>query len=171
MTNHTTATRRALACATALTAAAALAACTRHLDMPKSEEAIKTGIAQKLLLPLASVKCPERREKKAGDVFDCKAIAASGGELLVRVTQTSAKGDLSWELPRGQMILVSAAVEKYVEKGLAARSIDATVDCGGKSRLPVAGKTFECTAKTTSGAQQIVVTMNDDKGDVSWALK
>lgn len=171
MTNDPTAIRRAVACGAAIAVAAALAACNRNLDIPKSEAAITSGISQKLNLPLASVKCPESREKKAGDVFDCKAIAATGGELLVKVTQTNGKGDLSWELPRGQMILVSAVVEKYVKNGLAAKSIDATVDCGGKSRLPVAGKTFECAAKTISDTRQVVVTMDDDKGKVSWALK
>lgn len=171
MTIDSTDIRRAAACAAAVAVAAVLAGCKRNLDMPKSEAAIKSGISQKLNLPLASVKCPETREKKASDVFDCKAIAETGGELVVKVTQANAKGDLSWELPRGQMILVSAAVEKYVKNGLAAKSIDAEVDCGGKSRLPVAGKTFECTVKTNSDTRQVVVTMDDNKGNVTWALK
>src|SRR5262249_32727998 len=140
MTNDAIRIRRVLAVAAAMVLATALAGCNRNLDMPKSEEAIKTGISQKLNLPLKSVTCPETRKKKAGDVFECKAIAETGGELIVKVTQTTRKGDLTWELPRGQMILLSVVVEKYVKDGLAAKSIDATVNCGGKSRLPVAGK-------------------------------
>jgi hypothetical protein len=50
--------------------------------------------------------------------------------------------------------------------------VNATVDCGaGNLRVSIPGKTFECTAKTATESVPIVVTIKDDKGNVSWATK
>jgi hypothetical protein len=136
-------------------------------------EAVKAGLAEKLEVPITTVTCPEPRQAKAGDVFECKAGVETGGELIVRVTQKDSAGNVSWELVNGDSMLSLPALEAQIKDGIAQQaSVNATVSCGGsKLRVSVPGTTFECTAQTPNGPVPIVVTIKDDKGNVTWATK
>ena len=161
-----------LALAGLLVVTAALAGCERTLNMQNAEAVIKSGLIEQLQMPFTAVSCPESRVMKAGDVFECTATAESGGDLTVQVTQKDDSGTVIWTLTNGERVLSLTALEEQIKDGLAKQlSVDASVDCGGKQRVAVKGQTFECTAKAGSDSRGVVVTMDDDQGNVSWALK
>lgn len=169
---HPTIYDRALAAAALVAVTAVMGACTRQLDMEAAKTAIKTGLTQQLSLPIASVTCPETRDIKAGDIFECKATAETGGVLNIKVTQKDDAGNINWELTNGDTILSLTTLEKIITGNLKEKlDVDAVVDCGGKVRVSVPGNTFECTAKVETTTRQVLVTMKDDKGNVDWALK
>ncbi len=148
----------------------ALAACTKTLNMEGVKTAIGAGLAEKTGIAIASVTCPDTREIKAGDTFQCTATAQTGGDLAVTVTQKDATGNITWELGSGQNLVDLVALEAEIASGLKAQlSVDAQVSCGGKYRIAVPTKTFECTAKSGTSQVPIIVTMKDAKGNVGWA--
>jgi hypothetical protein len=157
----------------ALTAAVSvLAACEGGLDMAGAEAAIQTGLAEQLEMPIAFVSCPEERELKSGDVFECTATAETGGDLTIQVTQVDDAGNIEWELTNGDEVLLLSLLEESIVAGLADQlDVEATVDCGGKMRVSVPGQTFECMATAGTSSSAVVVTINDKEGNVSWALK
>ena len=164
--------RRGLTLAALTAAASMLAACQSSLDMTKAEALIKTGLAEQLQMPIASVSCPDERALKSGDVFDCTATAETGGDLTVKVTQADDTGNIKWELTNGDEVLLLSVLEENIGAGLAEQvDVDATVDCGGKMRVSVPGQTFECTAAVGTVVRTVVVTIDDKQGNVSWALK
>jgi hypothetical protein len=149
----------------------ALAGCERTLDMESAEAVIKSGLTERLEMPFAAVSCPESRAMKAGDVFECQATAESGDDLTVQVTQKDDTGTVIWKLAYGKVLSLTA-LEQQIKDGLAKLfSVDASVDCGGKHRVTVKGQTFECTAKAGSESRRVIVTMDDEQGNVTWALK
>lgn len=161
-----------LAFAALLVVTTALAGCESMLDMNSAEAVIKSGLTEQLQMPFAAVSCPESRAMKAGDVFECTATAESGGDLTVQVTQKDDTGTVNWKLTNGDRVLSLTALEQQIKDGLAKQlSVDASVDCGGKQRVAVKGQTFECTAKAGSESRGVSVTMDDDQGNVTWALK
>ena len=150
-----------------------LAGCERMLDIDKVEGAIKTGLAEQLEIPFATVTCPESRTMKAGDAFECKAVAETGGDLTVQVTQNDDSGAISWKLTDGDKVLSLAKLEEQIKEGLARQlNVDAAVTCGGgKMRVAKAGQTLECTATAGAESRKVLVTMDDDKGNVTWVVK
>jgi hypothetical protein len=158
---------------TALLAATALVAgCERMLNIDGVKAAVKSGLAEQTGITFA-VSCPDSRAIKAGDTFECKAVADAGGDLTVKVTQKDDDSNIAWELTNENKLLSLAALEKQVTDGLAQQlKVNAAVDCGGKKmRIAEAGKTFECTAKAGDESRKVLVTMDDDQGNVTWALK
>jgi hypothetical protein len=156
-----------------LAVTATLAGCERLLDIDRAETAIKSGLTEQLQLPFASVSCPESRPMKAGDVFECTAVAETGGDLTIRVTQEDGAGALDWKVVNGGKVLSMAKLEEQIKDGLASQAkIDASVDCGAvKMRVAKAGQILECTAKAGDESRQVAVTINDDNGNVTWAVK
>jgi hypothetical protein len=149
-----------------------LAACQSNLDMEKVGAAIKMGLEEQLQIPIASVSCPEARAVEGGDVFDCVAAAETGGDLAVTVTQVDGAGNIVWELTNGDQVLSLTDLEEIIRSELAEQAdLDATVDCGGKMRVSVPGHTFECTATAGAESRPVVVTIDDDRGNVSWAME
>ena len=164
--------RRGLAWTAILGMTLMLGGCERMLDIDKAEAAIKSGLADQLQMPFASVECPESRAIKAGDAFECTAVAETGGDLTVKVTQKDDTGAVNWEVTNGDKVLSLTSLEEMIEGELARQlKVDAAVDCGGKMRLSVPAQTFECKASAGAESRPVVVTMKDDKGNVSWALK
>jgi len=151
----------------------ALAGCERLLDIERAEAAIKSGLTEQLQVPFASVSCPESRPMKAGDVFECKAVAETGFDLTIRVTQENDAGAFDWEVASGGQALSMAKLEKLISGGLARQAnLDVSVDCGvPKMRVAKAGQTFECTAKAGNESRQVAVTIKDDTGNVDWEVK
>jgi hypothetical protein len=145
------------------------AGCSTMLDMEKVKESIGSGITQQLGMTVSSVTCPETREGKANDVFECTAAIQTGGALKVKVTQKDDGGNIGWELVDSQTLVDLVALERQVKDGLKEQAaVDAEVSCGGKYRVAVPGQTFECAAKTADAEVPIIVTMKDDQGNVSW---
>jgi hypothetical protein len=152
--------------------AATLAGCERMLDIDRAEAAIKSGLTEQLEMPFASVTCPESRAMKAGDVFECKAVSETGGDLTVQVTQNDDTGAISWKLTDGDKVLSLAKLEEQIKDGLARQlNVDAAVACGGKMRVAKAGQTLECTATAGAESRKVLVTMDDDKGNITWVVK
>jgi len=77
---------------------AVLAGCTSQLDTDKAEREIKKGIAEQTGVEVKSVECPDEVETEEGDTFECTAVAESGDEVSVKVTQTDDEGNVNWEL-------------------------------------------------------------------------
>ncbi|MFA5910181.1 MAG: DUF4333 domain-containing protein [Vicinamibacterales bacterium] len=148
----------------------ALAACTRTLNMDAAKTAIRTGLAEQTGIAISAVTCPETRDIKAGDSFQCTATAETGGDLAVTVTQKDDAGNITWTLASSANLIDLAALETEIKTGLKAQlAVDAQVSCGGgKYRVAVPTKTFECTAKSGDSQAPIIVTMKDDKGNISW---
>ena len=152
--------------------ATTLAGCERMLDIDRTEAAIKSGLTEQLEMPFASVTCPESRAMKAGDVFECKAVSETGGDLTVQVTQNDDTGAISWKLTDGDKVLSLAKLEEQIKDGLARQlNVDAAVTCGGKMRVAKAGQTLECTATAGAESRKVLVTMDDDKGNITWVVK
>lgn len=151
----------------------ALAGCTRMLSMETTSKSISDGIAAQLNMPVASVACPESREVKAGDTFECIATPAAGGRLTVKVSQQDDKGNIQWEVVNTEGLLDLQKVEASVRQGLADQaSLQATVDCGERWRGTRVGDSFECQAKGGEGQEvTVVVNVTDEDGNVSWATR
>ena len=149
-----------------------LSACSHNLAMDAVKSAISKGVTEKLGLQIATVTCPESREIKAGDSFECTADAQTGGQVKVLVTQTDANANIDWKVTNTENLIDLSTLEATVKKGLAEQaSVDATVTCGAKYRVAQTGKTFDCGVKTADGKSATVkVTMTDDKGNVDWKI-
>jgi hypothetical protein len=156
-----------------LATTAALAGCERLLDIDRAEAAVKSGLTEQLGMPFASVSCPESRPIKAGDVFECKAVAETGGDLTIRVTQEDDAGALDWKVVNAGRVLSMAKLEEQIKAGLARQAnLDASVDCGlPKMRVANAGQTFNCTATAGKESRPVAVAITDDNGNVTWAVK
>ena len=151
---------------------AAFAGCEHLLDMERVQTAIKGGLAEQLQMPFASVTCPESRAMKAGDVFMCTAVAETGGDLRIQVTQTDGSGAINWKVTNGDKVLSLTKLEAQIKEGLVRQlNVDAVVACGGTMRVAKAGQTLECTATAGAESRKVLVTMDDDKGNVTWVVK
>jgi hypothetical protein len=143
------------------------------LDMGKVKSHISAGLQSQVGLEIVSVTCPNSREMKANDAFDCDAMPRIGGKLVVTVTQKDAEGNVDWSLEKIVGLLDMRIVEAEITKGLKAQAgVDATVSCGDRLRAARTGGTFECQARSQShGNTPIVVTMTDAVGNINWAVK
>ena len=151
----------------------AVAGCTQMLSMEGTSKAISEGLSSQLSMSIASVTCPESREIKAGDVFECVATPAVGGRLTVQVTQKDNAGNVAWEVTKTEGLLDLAKVEASVKQGLAQQAnLEASVTCGERWRATKAGDVFECRASGSEGqAVTVAVTVTDNEGNVSWETK
>lgn len=146
-----------------------VAGCTKTLDMPKAQAAISEGLTQQLGVTVAKVTCPESREMKAADAFECTADIDGGAKLTVQVTQKDGEGNIDWKVSKTEGMIDLVAVETSVVNGLKEQAgVGATVTCGGKYRSAQPGKTFECRAKIGEDQTTIIVTMKDLEGNISW---
>ncbi len=146
-----------------------ITACSTNLDIDKVKASIKDGIKEQMGITVKSVTCPEKHEAKAGDSFDCTALAENDSTITVTVKENDDKGNIRWDTAETKGVidliqLQSAIVAKTV--------INGTVDCGGKFKAVKAGETFECKAKDAKGnSATIEVTVKDRDGDVRWKVK
>jgi predicted Rdx family selenoprotein len=155
-----------------LTSLLAVTACSKTLDVTAVRDDIAAGLTGQLGLEVTTVQCPEGRAMRAGDVFECAAMPAIGGRLVVRVTQKDDQGQVGWEVARTEGLLDLEALAARVQDSLRTQAdIEAAVDCGGTLRAAEPGKTFTCTATPGQGDPvTVTVTMNDAEGNVSWAV-
>ena len=73
-----------------------LGACSKVLDMDKVESSIKQGLNEQLGVD-ADVDCPDERDAKKGDTFQC-SVSSDGDTATVRVEQKDDEGTVNWEL-------------------------------------------------------------------------
>ena len=152
-------------------AALGAAACTSMLDIDGVKKAIAEGVNAQLGLTIASVTCPDTREMKANDTFECTATPSIGGKLTVQVSQKDDKGNITWAVSKSEGLLDLVALETLITNGLKEGGTEATISCGGKYRAAEAGKSFECTATAAEGEKaQVAVTIKDAAGNVSFEL-
>lgn len=149
------------------------AGCERLLNVENVEAVIKSGLTEQVKMPFSDVACPESRAMKAGDEFECKATAESGGVLTIKVTQSDDAGAVRWTLVDGERVLSMANLEQQIKNAIAKQlNVDAALDCGAaRLRIAVAGQTLECTATAGSDSRKVIVTVTDDRGNVDWTLK
>ncbi len=137
------------------------------LDSKRDQKRISDGLFDQLGIVTESVDCPTGIHLKKGATHTCTA-RAEGGNIVVKVTQTNDRGNTRWRTVRG--VIVSAKIEDLIEnraRDLSGKDID--VDCGRRHRVAVVDRTFQCTAEARSGHEtSFLVTMNDDRGNVSW---
>ena len=159
-------------CAAMLAASLALVAgCTRTINMGAVREAVKDGLAKQLGVNVASVSCPDSREAKAGDVFECTATTGGGGKFTISVRQGDDKGNVNWEVAKSEGILDLRKLETAIQSGLKQQTgLDATVDCGGRYRDTEVGQSFDCKARAGNETGTVAVTMTDREGNVNWKL-
>ena len=149
------------------------AACTRQLAMEKLEGIVKAGLVSSTGLPVETVKCPESREQKAGDVFDCTALTKGGARVTVTVSQKDDEGNVAWKAAETKGVIDLRKLETEVGAGLKAQTgIDARVECGpGTLREAEPGKTFDCRATDPRGETVgVTITMRELSGKVDWRL-
>ncbi|CAN1211327.1 DUF4333 domain-containing protein [Tumidithrix helvetica PCC 7403] len=153
--------------------ASIVTACSTTLDIDKLKASIKDGIKDQMGITVQSVTCPEKREAKANDSFECTAAAEKDSTITVTVKQSNDKGDVNWEVASAKGVVDLTKTQKVIVDALKAQTgIDGTVDCGGKFKVVKAGETFECKgtdAKGNSGT--IEVKAKDDAGNIEWHLK
>ena len=147
--------------------------CTRELAMDELEAIVKAGLVSTTGLPVETVKCPESREQKAGDSFDCTALTRRGARVTVTVTQQDGEGNIAWKPTETKGVVGLRKLEAEITAGLKARSaIDARVDCGpGTLREAEPGKRFDCRATDQQGETvTVTITMPELSGKVDWRL-
>ncbi len=155
-----------------LGATLALTGCTRRLDMEKLKTVLKDGFTAQTGVALKDVSCPESRDIKAGDSFDCKATTAGGATATLKVSQSDDQGNVKWEVSASEGLLDLGKLASTIQAGLKEQAgVEAQVDCGGKFREAEAGKSFDCKATDAGGAAHTVtVTVKDKAGNVDWKL-
>jgi hypothetical protein len=144
-----------------------------ELDMDAVARSIRKGLADQLAVSVQKVDCPDAREIKAGDVFDCTARVEEFGHLTVSVTQEDNEGNVTWDVTKTTGLLDLSSLESTIRKELAARSegAEVKVSCGGRYRGIEVGKTFECGAEDSTGEKvRIKVVIEDAEGNVHWKV-
>lgn len=164
--------RTFLARTTTALAVLGLAACSSSLDMAAIKTAITDGLKTQLGLEVASVSCPDSREIKAADTFECIATPKMGGRLTMKVTQKDDEGNIGWELGKIEGLIDLGLLEGVIKDGVKEQDgLDVTVSCGGKFRATEPGKSFECTASDAEENKwQVEVLMKDPEGNVSYKV-
>lgn len=151
----------------------AITGCGSTIQMDGVKKSISEGLAAQVGLHAETVTCPESREAKANDVFQCTVTPKEGGTLTIEVTQKDDRGNIDWKVVRTEGLLDLAKVEESVKEGLKQQAnVDATVSCGSRWRAAAKGDTFDCEATTAAGeAVGIRVSVTDDEGNIQWGTK
>jgi hypothetical protein len=154
----------AVACALATVACGS----SSSLNTNKLEQQIQRRL-KAVGIRLKRISCPKSRSLRRGDSFECHAIARNGARLTVAVTQTSSKGNASWDVTSG--IVDVAMVRKDIENDFANvkppdKPINVNVDCGLPDTIAANdGDTFNCQVSNRdnpSDTTTVKVTVNSN---------
>ncbi len=117
------------------------------------------------------LQCPDNVVAKAGATFTCTA-QLDGQPLHYTVTQTSDKGDVTFE---SETFVVVATAQADLEKKVAQQAgvpVTATCDGGGKTVLiSTPGTTIPCTVTNSADptdSAQYTITIVDTKGSITF---
>lgn len=78
--------------------ALALGGCSKRLDIPALESALKTDIQRKANVSVRSVSCPDELKPAKGATFVCTLTYADRSKHHVTVTETDDHGHVRYEV-------------------------------------------------------------------------
>jgi hypothetical protein len=134
--------------AVAIACCLALGACgSDTLDDEKGEKLISAEIEKVTGVSGVKVTCPDDREAKKGDVFNCEAVGADGTKQAVEVRQKDDEGNVHFESP----VLHTGEAETAMLPVVAGTKKGVKVDCPDLV-IPVKDKTMKCEASATDGS-------------------
>ena len=136
-----------------------VAAACGNLDTSELESLAAQRIETAVGFVPASVSCPEDIEPSTGATFTCAVTGTDGTKAEIEFSQLDDKGNVE-ALNR---LLPTASVEAAIVEELGATE----VDCPEIVAVE-AGKTIECSASAGTDAATIVVTIENDDGDVTF---
>lgn len=144
------------------------------LNMEKLEKTIQTDLQAQIKIPISSVECPEERDQKQGDEFECIAKGDQNSEFKITVTQKDDDGNVDWNLVSATNVINLDIVESQIIESLEQQTgVTGVVNCG-EQQLMVAtkGTTFECQGKSDRGeVVTITVEVEDEQGGYRWYTK
>jgi hypothetical protein len=120
-------------------------------------------------VPLESIDCPAKTERKPGDRFDCR-LSAQGQSFLVGIELTDAAGKFKWNT---QGLLVLSKLEAFIQQRLKEKDqVEVKANCGGKIRVTKPNEEFQCQITDVQGqARTIKISVKDDQGNVDVLLQ
>jgi hypothetical protein len=136
-----------------------VAAACGNLDTSELESLAAQRIETVVGFPPASVDCPDDIEAAAGNTFSCTVTGSDGTTAEIQVTQQDDEGNVSV----AGNLLKTGELEQAIVDQLGATE----VDCPEIVAVE-AGKTIECSASAGTDAATIVVTIENDDGDVTF---
>lgn len=142
---------------------------TKNLNVEKGEEFVSSVYERVAGQKPTAVKCPGPVEMKKGVVSECTA-SFGAATATVGLTQTDDIGGVTITSVSG--VVFATELEATVAKDFGSKlNVHLEVACGERVRPAVAGGTFTCDAKDARGTSgKVVVTMEDDKGNVKFRL-
>lgn len=144
--------------------------CTQRIDMEVVREQVARSVEEQFGLEVAGVECPEAREAKVDDVFECTATTGGGATVTFEVLQLQdGEASIRGGLTRG--LLKRDRLAADIRAGLLAQGLDAEVDCGPGYSDTAPGESFECEARGAERTATVVVTVQDRDGRVGWSLE
>src|SRR5436305_3462501 len=160
---------------TPLVAAGLLAGCgSDKAPTGKIEKRVRADVAQRTQLPAGEVNCPDNVKARKGAQFECVA-RVDNQNVPIRVTLTNGSGTHFDMRPATALLLSSKLIRGIQDQIKQQDGVDATVDCGPQ-RVIVRdandpdGKLIKCTAKAGDTTQDVVVTVLDNDGNVSFKV-
>ncbi len=120
-------------------------------------------------VPLESIDCPAKTERKPGDRFECR-LSAQGQSFMVGVELTDASGKFKWNT---QSLLVLSKLEAFIQQRLKEKDqADVKANCGGKIRVTKPNEEFQCQITDLQGqSRTIKISVKDDQGNVDVLLQ
>jgi hypothetical protein len=157
--------------AAAIVATLVGAGCTRRLDMEALGEAVSESVGEQFGLEVVGVECPESREAKPGDVFECLVTTAGGATIAMEILQLE-DGEVTWSSRETVGLLDREKLAVDIRAGLLAQTgMEAEVDCGSGFGDTAPGDSFECHARATDRTATVIVTVQDREGRVGWSVE
>ena len=147
----------------------AAAACTRLVDMDALCEEVADSVGERFELEVAGVECPESRELRADDAFECVVTTGGGATIVVDILQLE-DSEFSFSYPETHGLLFRERLAADIQAGLLAQGLHAQVDCGSGYDDTAPGESFECEAQGAQQSVTVVVTVQDREGRVGWSL-
>lgn len=136
-----------------------LGACSKVVDTSPLERSIKEKI-EGIDIVVTSVDCPDRRDAKSGDTFQCTATTDGGVAITVQVTQKDDNGSLGFDV--GRQVFSTEKVDPEIRRMLEVQG-NATIDVTcPKGVVTDDGKgTVACTATADGYGYDITVPIAD----------
>jgi hypothetical protein len=135
---------------------------------------VRADVSARTQLPTGEVNCPGNVKARKGAQFECVA-RVDNQSVPIRVTLTNASGT-HVDLRYASAVLLSSKLITGIREEIKKQDgVDAAVDCGPQ-RVIVRdandpdGKLIKCTAKAGDTTQDVVVTVLDNEGNVSFKV-
>ena len=142
----------------------------KRLDLRKLEELVSSSIEVKTGVDVTSVTCPEKRDLKVDDEFQCTLVMEGDRTFRVNIKQTDDDGNVSWSVP--QILDPAILAETLAAKVRERTEGEFEVDCGTRSILADKGATFTCVVRPAEGPElSFTATVTDDDVSLSWDVQ